>query len=99
MNDFMLESLRELQGTLLVLMEQASRASVPELANLEWTLTDVLGAYRDLRSGVITWQQALKAYQIASNVQLDCDLAVLDANEHGNMHWQYAKYLAFGGDK
>ena len=97
MKDFLLESLSDLQRTLLVLMERAGRARVAEAANLEWTLTDVITGYRDLRTDKITWQQALRVYQTASNVQLDCEMAVMDADLCHSMDWQYCKRLMFEG--
>lgn len=90
-NTFMLDSLRELQTTLLLLMERTSRTQVHEGWSLEWALTEVLTAYRDLRERHITWVQAAQIYQTASNVQLDCDRAVLDVEMSDSYDWQMAK--------
>lgn len=91
LHTFMLDSLRELQTTLLLLMEKAKRANVAEANNLEFALTDVIAAYRDLRDGRVTWVEAARVYQTASNVQLDCDMAVLEVGMANNYDWHMAK--------
>lgn len=89
---FMLDSLRELQTTLLLLMERAARhPGVQEAWTLEWALTEAVTAYRKLRDGEIGWLEAAQVYQTVSNVQLECDAALLDARMADNYDWYMAK--------
>lgn len=98
MNDFMLESLRELQTTLLVLKERANRfPEVQEGWMLEWALTETVTAYRNLREGRISWWDAVKVYQKVSNAQLACDYAVMEAQMADNYDWHMAKWAVANG--
>lgn len=90
---FMLTSLRLLQDNLLRLMEQTRRYQLAEGDNLEWALTDVVTAYRELRDGRLSWGAAWQVYRVASNVQIDCDMAVMDAQMANNAVWQRMKWL------
>lgn len=91
---FMLDSLRELQTSLLLLMERAGRLHVSEADELGWTLTNVITAYRDFQAGRIDWGEALGVYQVASNVQLACDAACVDVEMQGSFDWQMARRAA-----
>lgn len=94
MKEFMAESLREQQQTILALMERAARARVPEASSLDWALESVVTAQRDLSAGRIDWLAAMKVYQAASNATLECDSAVFDMEHITDAEWQMAKLRA-----
>lgn len=76
MKDFMLESLRDEQNTLMRLLEVGRRAYVAEVTLLDYALEVVVTAWRELRADVIDWQEAARRYQLATNIELECQTAV-----------------------
>lgn len=74
--EFMLESLRDEQNTLLRLMETGRRAHVPEVTLLDFALETVVTAWRELRDDGIDWQEAARRYQMATSAELECQMAV-----------------------
>lgn len=90
----LLDALRDEQDSLLALLEHAHAAHLPEAAYLEWALTDVVDAYRQLKAGTITWLQAAQAFQSGSNAQMECDNALFEFNHADDAEWQAAKAAA-----
>lgn len=76
MNEFMLDSLRDEQDTLLRLIERARQAHIPAVTLLDWALETVITAWRELRVGAIDWREAARRYQEATNAELECQMAL-----------------------
>lgn len=70
------EALRDEHYQLLWLMEQANALYLPEGAALGWALEQIMTAYQQLSQGRISWIEAARAYQAASNAQMECENAL-----------------------